>query len=157
MKHLKTVLLILIILQSFISISCASRPENQMDSVYVMVYDYDNSGVMNAAIFVDGKNAGVTDIYGRLIFSCPKERSAVIRVEKNGFETVETEVFLKPGTVIYFKTGSGSYYAQRAEKLLDEKDVKGALGMIKKALEIQERKDWRYLMEIILRENKSDE
>ncbi|MDY5886685.1 MAG: hypothetical protein SPJ44_10275, partial [Treponema sp.] len=66
---------------------------------------------------------------------------------------VETKSVIKAGTVIYFKMGSGSYYASKAEKLLDDCDAINATRMIDKALEIEERKDWRYLQEIIYKES----
>lgn len=134
--------------------SCASTPEKKIDSVYVMVYDYGNSEVMDVSIFIDGEQIGSTDIYGRLVFPCDKEKNVLITAEKSGYETVETKTVIKPGIVLYFKIGSGSYYATKAEKFFDEHDVRNALKMIEKALEIEERKDWRYLQEIIVQESK---
>ena len=133
--------------------SCASTPEKKIDSAYVMVYDYENSEVMNVTILIDGKTAGSTDIYGRLMFACDKEREVLIKASKNGYETIEEKTVIKAGAVIYFKMGSGSYYAAKAEKLLDERNVIGASKMIEKALAIEERKDWRYLQEIIIKES----
>lgn len=137
--------------------SCTSTPEKKTDSVYVMVYDYGSSELMNASIFIDGKEIGKTDIYGRFMYPCDIEKEAVICVKKDGYESVETKAAIKPGTVLYFKIGSGSYYAERAEKLLDGNNLPDALKMIEKALQIEERKDWRYLWEIIIRERKNDE
>lgn len=133
--------------------SCASTPEKKIDSAYVMVYDYENSEVMNVSILIDGESAGSTDIYGRLMFPCEQEREVLIKASKTGYETVEAKTVIRAGTVIYFKMGSGSYYASKAEKLLDERDAIGASKMIDKALEIEERKDWRYLQEIIIKES----
>lgn len=137
--------------------SCASAPEKKIDSMYVMVYDYDSSEVMDASIFIDGKEAGRTDIYGRLAYPwCGPEKEAAIRAEKAGYESVETKAAIKPGTVIYFKMGSGPYYAEQAERLLDENNTRGALEMIGTALKIQERKDWQFLREAILRRSEDD-
>ena len=157
MKRRRILLKILTALFSLCLLSCASTPEKKTDSMYVMVYDYGSSELMNASVFMDGKEIGKTDIYGRLMYPCDKEKEATICVKKNGFASVETKAAIKPGTVLYFKTGSGSYYAERAEKFLDENDLPGALKMIEKALRIEERKDWRYLQEIISRERKNDE
>lgn len=137
--------------------SCASAPEKKIDSIYVMAYDYDNSEVMNAAIFLDGKEIGKTDIYGRLIFPSEKEKEALVRAEKPGYETVETKTMLKPGVLLYFKMGSGLYYAERAERFLDEGKIQDALKSIEKALLIDDRKDWLFLKEVILRREKGDE
>lgn len=149
---LKSVSLLVLFTSFLLTIfSCASTPEKKIDSAYVMVYDYENSGVMNASVYIDGKIVGHTDIYGRLMFPCDKEKEVLIRAEKPGYETVETKTAVKSGIVIYFKMGSGSYYASKAEKLFDEHDNFNALKMIDKALEIEERKDWRYLQEIIVK------
>lgn len=133
--------------------SCASTSEKKIDSAYVMVYDYENSEVMNVTVHVDEKEVGCTDIYGRLMFECDKEKEVLIKASKKGYETVETKTVIKAGSVIYFKIGSGSYYAAKAEKFLDEHDRENALKMIEKALEIEERKDWQYLQEIIIKES----
>ena len=119
MKRRRIFLKILTALFSLCLLSCASTPEKKTDSMYVMVYDYGSTELMNASIFMDGKEIGKTDIYGRLMYPCDKEKEATICVKKDGYETVETQAAIKPGTVLYFKTGSGSYYAERAEKFLD--------------------------------------
>ncbi|WP_296663106.1 MULTISPECIES: PEGA domain-containing protein [unclassified Treponema] len=155
MKRRKIFLKILTALFSLCLLSCASTPEKKIDSMYVMVYDYASSELMNASVFIDGKEIGKTDIYGRLMYPCEKETTICVR--KDGYETVETKAAIKPGTVLYFKMGNGSYYAEQAEKLLDGKDFSGALKMIDKALGIEERKDWQYLRKIIIRERKNDE
>lgn len=133
--------------------SCVTTPEKKINSAYVMVYDYENSEVMNVTIYIDGESVGNTDIYGRLMFPCDREKEVLIKASKLGYETVETKTVIKSGIVIYFKMGNGSYYASKAEKLLDERDVNSASKMIEKALEIEERKDWRYLQEIIVKES----
>jgi len=157
MKRRRMILKVLAVLFSLCLLSCASTPEKKIDSMYVMVYDYASSELMNASVIIDGKEIGKTDIYGRLMYPCEKEKEITICVRKDGYETVETKAAIKPGTVLYFKMGSGSYYAEQAEKLLDGKDFPGALKMIDKALGIEDRKDWQYLRKIIIRERKNDE
>lgn len=137
--------------------SCASTPAKNIDSMYVMVYDYDSNEVMDVSILIDGKEAGKTDIYGRLMYPCDAEREALIRAEKIGYESVETKAVIKSGIVLYFKMGSGSDYAQKAEKLLDENNAKDAIKMIEKALNIEERKDWLFLRNVILRRTENAE
>lgn len=154
MKRHRIFLKILTALFSLCLLSCASTPEKKIDSMYVMVYDYASSELMNASVIIDGKEIGKTDIYGRLMYPCEKEKETTICVKKDGYESVETKAAIKPGTVLYFKMGSGSYYAERAEKFLDENNLPGALKMIDKALGIEERKDWQYLRKIIIREKK---
>lgn len=131
--------------------SCASVPEKKIDSMYVMVYDYDSSEVMDVSIFIDGKEVGKTDIYGRLSYPCDLEKEVVIRAEKDGYGSVETKAAIKSGIVLYFKMGSSSYYAAKAESLLDENNAIDALKMINAALQIEQRNDWLFLRQVILR------
>lgn len=133
-----------------ISSSCVLTPEKNIDSVYVMVYDLDNNEVMNAAISVDGEPKGATDIYGRLIFTVEKERQCTVRAEKEGYESAEINTGIRPGQLVYFRLGTGLYYAQRAELLLDDGEPEKALEMIDAALRIQDRKDWQFLRGVIL-------
>ena len=106
---------------------------------------------------MDNKEIGQTDVYGRLTFFCDKEQEVMVRAEKNGYETVETKMAIKPGFVLYVKMGTGSYYAEMAEQFLDENDLQNANKMISKALKIEERKDWVFLRDVILKKGKKDE
>lgn len=151
MNKIKTVLEVLAVALVSMLVSCASSPEKKIDSVYLMVYDYDNSEVMNVSVYVDGEVVGETDIYGRLMIPCDKQKEVIVRAEKKGYETIETKEAIKPGILLYFKMGSGSYYAEKAERFLDEKHPDDALRLINKALEIEERKDWAFLKEVIER------
>ena len=151
MSTLKAVFLIPAASLIFFIASCAGMPERKIDSVCVMVYDTENSGVMNASIFIDGKIAGKTDIYGRLQFFADRQKEACISMEKEGYESVSTETLIRPGQVIYFKTGSAACCAQKAEKLLDEGEYEEALKMIGKALSMKERRDWLFLRKVIIR------
>ena len=149
MRHLKKFLLLLVPVSLLFLLSCATTPEKKIDSVYVMVYDWDNSEVMDVSVFIDDKKIGKTDIYGRLSFPCGKEKECVLRAEKDGYEKVEMKTAVRAGQLIYFKMGSGAYYAEKAEKLLDENDAEKAEKLIEKALEIEDRKDWQYLKKVI--------
>lgn len=133
-------------------LSCASSPDKKIDSAYVMVYDRENSEVMDAVIFVDGKAVGSTDIYGRFLFPINKteNRSHAVRIEKKGYETISMETALRPGQLLYFRTGTGAYYAELAEECMDRNEEERAIEMIDKALEIEDRKDWHFLKTIIL-------
>ena len=138
----------------FFSLSCFScviMPEKKIDSVYVMVYDYDNNEVMNVSITVDEVNVGTTDIHGRLMFASAGEKECSVVAEKEGYETVRIKSCIRPGQLIYFRMGTGTYYARKAELLLDGDETEKALKMLDTALGIQERKDWRFLRDVILR------
>lgn len=151
MKLLNKLCILLLVFLCIFLISCSSTPEKKIDSVYVMVYDYDNTGVMDASIFLNEEIIGKTDIYGRLMFPVPanKKQELYIRVEKEGYEKVGIKTLLKDGQVLYFKIGTAEYYAETAERLFDEGNTEKALLMIEKALEIEERSDYRYLQKII--------
>lgn len=151
MKIFNKGLFIILLVFVFLFVSCKSTPEKKIDSVYVMVYDYENTGVMDACIYLDEESIGKTDIYGRLMFPLPakKTQELYIRVEKEGYESTGIRTLLKDGQVLYFKIGTAEYYAENAEKLFDEGNAEKAAQMIEKALEIKERSDYRYLQEII--------
>ena len=157
MKVYKSVFTVIIILTVFCLISCVSTPEKKIASMYVMVYDYENSEIMDVTIYLDDKEIGQTDVYGRLTFFCDKEQEVLIRAEKKGYGTVETKTAIKPGFVVYVKMGTGSYYAEKAEQFLDENDLQNAKKMISNALQIEERKDWEFLKEVILGKSEKGE
>lgn len=137
---------------AFIFFSCTSISKTVLDSVYVMVYDFENAQVQNAKILVNDVEVGSTDIYGRIILQAKNEKNKVhtISVYKEDYEKVFAKSFLKQGEVIYFKIGSSSYYTCLAEKLLDKNQNEKALKAIEKALEIRTRKDALFLKKVIL-------
>lgn len=151
MKLHRIIFITLLVLSFFCLFSCAGTPDKRTDSLYIMVYDFNNSELMNVSIYIDGKEIGKTDIYGRLMYPCENEKEVFIRAEKQSYETIEENTAVKPGIVIYIKMGNGSYYAQQAEKLLDENNLSSSLEVIDKALEINDRKDWRFLKSVIIR------
>ena len=159
MNKLKKYKKLLLLLLPLIMTSCATTPEKKIDSVYVMVYDCENSPLMDANIFVDNAFIGSTDIYGRLMFASRKNKKQKnetiseniheVRLEKTDYETVKTQSKLQPGELLYFRTGNSTYYAEKAEEALDNNEIQDALIFINKALEIKDRKDFRYLKNII--------
>ncbi len=132
-------------------VSCASKPENKIDSAYIMVYENNDSGVMDATIYLDNKVLGSTDIYGRFTFPCNEKDLNVhtILVEKNGYESISLETTVVPGQLLYFRIYDGEYYAQMAEKELDSGNINKALELIEHALAIEDRKDYQYLKKVI--------
>ena len=157
MKSLRCSLIALAGIACMILASCGTMPEQAVDSVYVMVYDYQNNTVKGACVLIDGEKKGYTDIYGRLMFyyGDHSEKEHEFSVEKEGYERVVMVTSVQPGQLLYFRMGSGMYYAEKAEELLDEGDLEGALKMIDRALDIQERNDWKYLKTVILRRKES--
>lgn len=157
MKYLNRTFLILFIVVSHFFLSCASTPENKTDSVYVMVYDYKNSEIMNVSVLIDDVEIGKTDIYGRLVFPCDIEKEVLVRAQKDDYELVEMKTTIRPGMLLYFRMGNSSYYAESAEKELDKNNLQNALKMIDKALQIDNRQDWNYLKTIIIRRIQHEE
>lgn len=141
---------------SFLIVSCVSKPEYKVDSVYIMVYGYDSSEIMGCSVFIDGRNVGKTDVYGRFVFPVKNRKKEIseIKVEKSGYETVSEKTIITPGQVLYFKVGTAEYYADSAEKLFDGGNKEEALKMINKAILIKDRKDFKYLKEVIEKEMK---
>lgn len=139
--------------------SCTTTPEKKINSAYVMVYDFENETVMDAQVFVDENLIGVTDIYGRLMFTPVQAKSGrknreneithTIKVQKKGYETVSMTGSIRAGQVFYFKTGTAEYYASKAEENLDNGEFENALKMINAALLINERRDYSYLKKVI--------
>ena len=151
MKLMKTIILIIFCISCSFLVSCKSTPEEKIDSVYVMVYDYDNNGVMDAVIYLENKMIGSTDIYGRFMFPVPSnsKNEISVKIEKTGYEKSELKTLLQEGQVLYFKIGSASYYAENAEKSFDDGKYETASSMIEKAILIEDRADYRYLQKLI--------
>lgn len=139
------------ILISVSFISCASAPEKRIESAYIMAYDYENSEVKDVAVYIDDKEAGRTDVYGRLTFPVidKKEKQVIITLKKEGYETALTAATLKAGQVFYFKIGTAEHYAMSAEELLDKGKIPEAARMIDRALKIENRSDYRFLRDVI--------
>ena len=134
------------------TISCKSISVKEKDISYVMVYDQENNGVMDAKIFVGEEEMGKTDVYGKFFFLIPRDidETKTVRVEKAGYETSILRARLVHGSLLYFRLFSSMHYAREAEKLLDSRKYNEALLMIEKALKIErERKDYKLLKEVI--------
>ena len=116
-----------------------------------MIYDYENNAIKDVVIKSEKKQIGKTDIYGRFIIT---DLDSIINYklafEKPGYERIEYQLDEnKHDEVIYIKMGSGFYYATMAENLYDNGDYIEAKQYINKALEIENRKDYLFLNNII--------
>ena len=136
--------------------SCKSVQLKERDYAYVMVYDSENNGVMDARIFVDEVEIGKTDVYGKFLFPIESGNgknsgeAKIVSAKKSGYEEGRIETKLVHGSLLYFRLFSHEHFAKEAEELLDSGKLDEALLMIKKALEIEGgRKDYRLLKEII--------
>lgn len=132
--------------------SCKSVPRDLSESLYVMIYDYENNALKDVCVYEDGVEQGYSDIYGRYVLLKLKKGETELEFYKAGYEKVSITVNKKDGQVLYVKLGSGSYYARLSEKALDEKKLEAAEYYIEKALECESRKDYEYLKKVIQKE-----
>lgn len=134
---------------SFIFLGCKSNSSIKENMIFIMVYDYESKEVGNVEIFSNGEKIGETDIYGRFILPLKKNYKELV-FKKDKYEQII--VNLTEREFLYIKIGSSKYYAQMSESLLDKKDYSKAKEYIKKAIDIEKRADYEYLLRIIEKE-----
>ena len=134
---------------SFIFLGCKSNSSIKENMIFIMVYDYESKEVGNVEIFSNGEKIGETDIYGRFILPLKKNYKELV-FKKDKYEQII--VNLTEREFLYIKIGSSKYYAQMSESLLDKKDFSKANEYIKKAIDIEKRADYEYLLRIIEKE-----
>lgn len=134
---------------SFIFLGCKSNSSIKENMIFIMVYDYESKEVGNVEIFSNGEKIGETDIYGRFILPFKKNYKELV-FKKDKYEQII--VNLTEREFLYIKIGSSKYYAQMSESLLDKKDYSKAKEYIKKAIDIEKRADYEYLLRIIEKE-----
>ena len=66
----------------FMVFSCKSTKGIQSNSVFIMIYDYNNSPVSNVEIFLDEDRIGKSDVNGRFVFDINDRKEHKIRLEK---------------------------------------------------------------------------
>jgi len=138
--------------------SCQTLPKENPKCIYLMIYDYENNAIKDVVIKSEKNQIGKTDIYGRFIIT---DLDSIINYklafEKPGYERIEYQLDEnKHDEVIYIKMGSGFYYATMAENFYDNGDYIEAKQYINKALEIENRKDYLFLNNIIGLENENN-
>ena len=148
--NIKRISLFIIFCLITIFVSCKSNSVEKENMIFIMVYDYDSKEVNDVEIYVDSKCIGRTDIYGRFIL--PKEDTyKELILKKLNYEDIKVIINEDINQFLYIKMGSASYYAHMSEKFLDQKEYQKANDFIKKALTINDRKDYRLLEKIILK------
>lgn len=147
------VFLILIFLTCFQS--CKSTQNINENVIYIMVYDFESKEINGVEIFVDNKKVGETDIYGRFIIPVDEKLNEIVFRKKN-YEEIKVDINENREEFLYIKMGSSKYYAQMSEKYFDNKEYNEAKEYIKKALEIEERKDYLYLQSLIQKEMENE-
>jgi tetratricopeptide (TPR) repeat protein len=131
---------------------CKSNPllKANRTEMYVMVYDYENTGLQGVSLYIDGKEQGSTDVRGRFLLDFKEKKSHVIRVVKNGYEEMEREFVYDPLYVLYFQMGNAPQYLQLAEDQVDKGFYENALDFLERSLSLEPaRIDALYLKAII--------
>ena len=136
--------------------SCQSARMEGNDSVYVMVYGFDDNALGLVTVFVDGREVGKTDVYGRLIFPLTggeeeKKKAHELRLEKEGYLPVSDMVVYAPSLVLYYRMGDYYHFMRESEKALDSGNYEKALELIELALTARKTDDALYLKAVILR------
>lgn len=148
MKLLKNVLLFLSV---SMVLSCSTTKDLQKNSIFVMIYDFDNTPVNNVSLFLDGKAAGLSDVNGRFIFEIHDNKIHELVLEKDNYEIITDTFSYEPSLVLYYRIGNSDQYLKKAEESLDEKKYASALDCIKKAELINDRReDVLFLKAVIL-------
>lgn len=141
----------LLISCSLLFFSCKSIPNGDTEFMYVMIYDYENNVIKEVELFINNKKIGESDINGRFMIPVKgKDSKSVLTLSKINYETINDEIQLVEGYVLYYKMGDSNYYFEKAESLLDEDKLESALISIDKALLINEKDEYYFLKSIIL-------
>ena len=141
--------------------SCKTVPVTKDESIYVMVYDYNNTGIKDVSVSLDGFEIGKTDVYGRFVYpySLSEKKIHEIYIKKAGFESIsETIKNINGDLVLYYKLYDANTYARLAEENLDNEKIDSALNYIDKAVQIESREDYLFFKAIVLHKlNREDE
>ena len=141
------------------SASAPKRAINDSGMMYAMVYDYENTPVSGASIFINGKKYIETDLQGRFILEFRKGGEYTIRVEKLNYEVLEDTFSYDPMNVLYFKMINASQLLSQAEEALDQYSYAEAELFIGRALALEpNRPDLLYFQSIVFyRQERNDE
>lgn len=141
--------------------SCKTVSATKDESIYVMVYDYNNTGIKDVSVSLDGFEIGKTDVYGRFVYpyNFNEKKTHEIYITKAGFESIsETIKSINGDLVLYYKLYDANTYARLAEENLDNEKIDSAFNNIDKAIQIEPREDYLFLKAIILKKlNREDE
>ena len=84
---MKKIIFLLFILSCLFN-SCKSIDFANQNSVFIMLYDFDNAPLKDVVIKVDDKVIGQSDVNGRFVFDVyDLERHSVV-ISKEGYETI---------------------------------------------------------------------
>jgi hypothetical protein len=119
--------------------------------MYAMVYDYGNTPVSGAEVFIDGRRYTESDINGRFFLRINRPGKYAIRVEKAGYEEVNQEFTFDPMTVLYIRLINATQLLELAEGAIDQNNYAYADSLIGRALLIDgSRPDVLFLQSVNL-------
>ncbi len=163
MKKLIFLTLCLIIFLSACATKKLEKNNYKADEPYMlgMVYDYDNKPVENARIYVNEEHISSTDIQGRFIlnYKLSEQNDYSLKIEKVGFESVETAFLFDPVNVLYIRMINTQQLLRLAEDAMNAHNYTESEILLKRALALSpERDDIKYLLSIALyKQNKLQE
>ncbi len=165
---MKKVFYILLIFCSLFCISCKTttvkgvKYKDSKPLMYGMIYDFDNKPVEAASIYVDDKFIIKTDVQGRFILSLSiknKKDESLIRIEKDGYETINGKFVYDPINVLYFRMINAQQLLTLSEEYVQNNELDEALIHLDRALKLSPlRSDILFLKSITLyKQKKIDE
>ena len=141
----------------FLLFSCnTARLFTDSEYMHIMVYDLTGSPVSGMSFFVDGKNAGETDVYGRLTLLLGLNTDTdehEITGKKESYADVSSVFVKKAGLVLYFKTGTVQMYLDSAESAVDKGYFETALSYIEEAEKMDKSEDVLLFKAIVLKKS----
>ena len=152
--------------------SCATveRFRNK-NTMYIMVYDYENRPVHGMKFYVydieednldveaktidvsSFRHVGESDVNGRFLLEIDENdnREHFLKAEKYGYNTVYSRIVYSKTGVLYIKTGNVAEFLTLAESSIDSRDYLTALDYIDNAESIEGGDDILYLKAIVLK------
>ena len=145
------------------------------DTMYIMVYDYDNKPVQGMKFYIyegEVENAdyllqndpeslsnfnysfkGESDVNGRFMLEIDTNdtKEHILKSEKYGYNTIYSKIVYSTTGVVYLKTGNVAQFLTKAEETIDSKDYISSLDYIEMAESIEKADDILYLKAVILK------
>jgi hypothetical protein len=140
----------------FLLAGCASTGKkveriDKKDTMYSMIYDYDNNPVQEVKIYINGKYAGESDVQGRFLVSGSPGKDIIVKLEKSSYEALSAEIHFDPLKVAYFKMGNCEQFRKLSENSLFVHENNEALEYCLRAEKLEStRQDIQYLKAVIL-------
>jgi hypothetical protein len=149
------VLLLTTLFIGCLSASCKTakvgRADMESGIMYAMVYDYGNTPVNGAEVFIDDHKYTESDINGRFFLGINRPGKYTIQVRKTGYEEVKQEFKFDPMNVLYIRLINATQLLELAEGAVDQGNYPYADSLIARALLIEkDRPDALFLRAVNL-------